>query len=47
VSYDKIDATETNVITIVENLFETKKPIHFRYYQSQAEGWSTIVKRRP
>ena len=32
---------------IAEALFELKRPIDFRLYQERAEGWATIVQRRP
>jgi len=32
---------------IAEALFEIKKPIHFRYYQEQANGWEIIKARKP
>ena len=32
---------------IAENLFNTKRPIHFRVYQERAIGWSKIANRRP
>ncbi|MEW5985000.1 MAG: RAMP superfamily CRISPR-associated protein [Chloroflexota bacterium] len=41
----KVNATEARAIT--EQLFDIKKPIHFRQYQETAEGWPIIKERKP
>ena len=39
--------TDKEARSIARALFPIKKPIHFRYYQEQAEGWKIIKARKP
>ena len=45
---DQITVSDKDARDIAAALFdEVKKPIHFRYYQEQAQGWDVILARRP
>ena len=44
---DNMPVTPILARKIAKALFPLKKPIHFRYYQEQANGWDIIEKRTP
>jgi hypothetical protein len=44
---DKMVVNPKNARDIAEALWGLKRPIDFRLYQERAEGWDTIVQRKP
>ncbi|GIK38057.1 MAG: hypothetical protein BroJett011_18900 [Chloroflexota bacterium] len=42
-----VSVTSDQAWQIAEKLFNKKKPLHFHYYQENAEGWSIISDRKP